>query len=255
MKKLKNYEIIITDDGSSTYFSKLYNEACHSTSGAIEETNLHYIKGCKIYERSMRSTAINILEIGFGTGLGFFETLKTTSMNGTFLNFISTEIDHELALHILDEHNIVFERKDTYIQAQDKSYNLIILTGNARESIKHISSIFNEKFHAIYQDAFSPKRNAILWTTQWFEDLISLVQPDCILSTYSSSSSIRKSMIDAGWKLYKGDKFGPKKSSTRARVHGQTEPEILEHLMRSPVHAITDENYLEYNMEKRNEKN
>jgi hypothetical protein len=77
----------------------------------------------------------------------------------------------------------------------------------------------------------------------------------CIMSTYSSSSSIRKSMLKANWKLYKGEKFGPKRSSTRAKVTGETDADILTHLENSPVHAITDENHFKYTMDNKNEKN
>lgn len=63
-----------------------------------------------------------------------------------------------------------------------------------------------------------------------------------ILSTYSASSSIRKSLTEAGWILKRGDKFGPKRSSTRAYLRGETDPEILLHLERSPVAALTDDN-------------
>ena len=46
--KHSTYDKIETEDGSMTLYSHLYNEACHSTSGAINETHTHYINGCKI---------------------------------------------------------------------------------------------------------------------------------------------------------------------------------------------------------------
>jgi hypothetical protein len=53
-------------------------------------------------------------------------------------------------------------------------------------------------------------------------------------------------LIKAGWKLYKGDKFGPKRSSTRAKLIGKTENDILLQLERSPAVEITDDNYMKY---------
>jgi hypothetical protein len=52
-----------------------------------------------------------------------------------------------------------------------------------------------------------------------------------------------------------GLKFGPKRSSTRAKVTGETDADILTHLENSPVHAITDENHFKYTMDNKNEKN
>ena len=38
----------------------------------------------------------------------------------------------------------------------------------------------------------------------------------------------------------KGEKFGPKRSSTRAVLNQTTDTEILDHLGRSPVSALSD---------------
>ena len=241
--RLRNYEIIETQDGSQTYYSKVYGEACHSTSGATSETILHYIKGCNILEQSKVLDEIFVLEVGFGTGIGFKETLNCTR-NTCKLNFQSFEIDSDLIEYFFEQEGLNFILNDDVYLAEGPDFKLTVLSGNARESIAKI----NQKFHAIYQDAFSPKRNAILWTTEWFKDLLKFASPDCIMSTYSASSSVRKAMVAAGWKVYNGEKFGVKRSSTRARISGETEEEIMLHLNRSPAITITDKNYKEYTL-------
>lgn len=248
-KKLNNYQFIETGDGSYTAFSEVYNEACHSTNGAIEETHLHYIQGCKIKEKANSELGAFILEVGFGVGIGFFETLK--SLKNTFFTFVSMEIDEELIKFIIQENSVLKKivRKKYYYELKNEEFHLIILIGNARETVKKFKNDFSIKFNCIYQDAFSPKRNSILWTKEWFQLLKEISYENCIMSTYSSSSSIRKSMMASGWKVYKGDKFGPKRSSTRARLAGETDHDILEHLERSPAILITDDNYKEYILE------
>jgi chorismate dehydratase len=255
VKKLKNYDIIITDDGSTTLFSKIYDETCHSISGAAQETELHYIQGCKILDTVLNHTPINIFEVGFGTGLGFELTLQVIE-NG-HCNFVSTEIDKDLVEYYFSSRSLAYEYNEQYNFFLYKKNNFIlyVLIGNARETVINLPYFFNEKFHAIYQDAFSPKRNAILWTTQWFIQLKKLAHNDCIMSTYSASSSIRKSMIDAGWKLYKGEQFGKKRTSTRAVLTGETDPDIVKRLTTSPVGSITDDNYKAYTIESNHEKN
>jgi chorismate dehydratase len=256
VKKLINYDIIITDDGSPTLFSKIYDENCHSLSGATEETNLHYIDGCKIVSASKEHFPLNIFEVGFGTGLGFKLTCIALSDNKEF-NFVSTEIDKDLVEYYFTSNKLNYEYNDSlsfYIH-KSNNHTLYVFIGNARDSIKNLPSIFSEKFHAIYQDAFSPKRNSILWTTQWFEQLKNIAHEKCIMSTYSSSSSVRKSMVAAGWKLYSGEQFGKKRTSTRAVLIGETEPDILRRLDASPVTTITDDNYKTYTIENTHEKN
>jgi tRNA U34 5-methylaminomethyl-2-thiouridine-forming methyltransferase MnmC len=244
---LKNYDFIETDDGSITVFSKLYNEACHSTAGAASETKVHYIDGCRVVEKSKNSN-IKIFEVGFGVGIGFFETYKAALSPFTF---VTIEIDEDLVLYTLNNNPLLsnFIKKDYYYHISAACFDLYILIGNGRDSFPKFQKEFSFKYNCIYQDAFSPKRNAILWTTEWFKDLFNSADTDCIMSTYSASSSIRKSMIAGGWTVYDGLKFGRKRSSTRAKIGGVTEQYILEHLERSPVITITDENYLTYNLD------
>jgi len=239
----KDYKLIETEDGSFTVHSPLYDEACHSTSGAIEETLLHYIRGCEILKR----TNPVILEVGFGTGLGFNETLKAAK---TPFHFISLEIDENMIEIAKENYPSLndLKKNDNILSIDNEEFKLDIIVGDAREKLKPFLQQTNIKFNAIYQDAFSPKRNPTLWTSEWFELLYSNSADDCIMSTYSSSSSIRKSMIKGGWKLYEGEKFGPKKSSTRAKKIGATDIEILERLKRSPVVELTDENSKEYKL-------
>jgi len=233
---------ILTEDGSLTLFSEAFNETCHSTSGAVSETILHYLKGCEIEEKIKIRNELNILEVGFGTGIGFLETYKLSQNYPCKVNFTSLEIDENLIIYFFEKNKLNYTKEENFYAYKNDQISLSIFYGNARSSIKKIT----KKFDAIYQDAFSPKKNAELWTTEWFITLKEKAYDDCLMSTYSSSSSIRKSMISAGWKLYKGEKFGPKRSSTRARLNGTTEIDILEQLQRSPAVEITDENFKAY---------
>lgn len=252
MKKvLANYDEILTDDGSVTLYSHLYGEACHSTSGAREETQLHYIKGCQVLEKANHNP-ITIFEVGFGVGIGFLESYQVLKEKA--FTFITTEIDETLVKYVIASHDVFkdMQRIETpvlHYRKKNKNCDLIILVGNARETTSLLKEIGNFTFDCIFQDAFSPKRNAILWTKEWFELLLTYAKDDCIMSTYSSSSSIRKSMLAAGWVVKKGEKFGPKRSSTRAYKTGTSDLDILEHLERSLAITITDENFETYKLE------
>jgi tRNA U34 5-methylaminomethyl-2-thiouridine-forming methyltransferase MnmC len=240
----KTFKIVQTDDGSESFYSYLYNEGGHSTSGADAETQLHYIQGCKVSERIYQIQDFTIFEVGFGIGIGFKQTFHAIADHK--FTFYSIEIDEKLIEHVI-AHDPFFrgmKKMGSHYELQKEHARLIIVVGDARQTVPKFH--FHRKFHAIYQDAFSPKRNASLWTTQWFALLKKLADDDVILSTYSSSSSIRKSLIAAGWKVKKGEKFGPKRSSTRAMLSGETDKDILEHLQRSPAQELTDDNAKQY---------
>lgn len=233
--KLKNHKEITTDDGTVTVYSKIFNENAHSLHGATNETKLHYIDGCKIIEKSKIHSPLNILEVGFGAGIGFLETFK--ALKDQRVHMISLEIDPELIEYFCEQNNFKFQKSpNNDFTFQYENFFLEVHIGDARDRIKDIKT----DFHAIYQDAYSPRRNPRLWTVEWFEALLALSHEDVTLSTYSASSSIRKSLLSAGFKLYIGDKFGHKRTSTRAGLKQESDPEIIEHLKRSPVLALRD---------------
>ena len=246
-----NYQWVTTEDGSQTLHSDLYGEACHSTSGAKTETLLHYLEGCEVTARIELFSAFEILEVGFGLGLGFLTTLEVLGTDRSW-HFVSMEIDPDLVKWFLDEYKslpIIANAKwitPKLVEGQYQNVKLSIIVGDARVEVEPYLTQKSFRFHAIFQDAFSPKRNPHLWTVEWFELLRQHSHEECILSTYSASSSIRKSLVESGWKITKGHKFGPKRSSTRARLTGTNDEDIIIHLERSPVGAIYDKNIDEF---------
>lgn len=245
---IKNHQWIMTEDGSSTLYSEVFQEACHSPAGAKAETELHYIQGCKIKEKIKELNQLSILEVGFGTGLGLKTTFEALKDDSIPIFFVSLEIDSLLVEHFFGQPEIerdfqlewIVESGVKYLQGSRNNFHYFILTGNARKTLPLFLNTKKIQFNAIYQDAFSPGRNPVLWTKEWFELLKSQSSPDVILSTYSASNSIRNSMVDAGWKVYAGEKFGTKRASTRARLVGESDADILDLLNRSPAKAILD---------------
>ena len=227
-----DYRVVETEDGSQTLFSERFGEACHSTTGARSETLLHYIHGCEITKKAKQET-LSILEVGFGLGVGLITTWEMTKDLPARVHFLSLEIDPALVKWFHEEY-------ENHPVMTDPKFTFEILVGDARIALPDYAKKNRPHWNAIYQDAFSPKRNPVLWTKEWFTLLKEYSAPDVVLSTYSASSSIRKSLIESGWKLSPGEKFGPKRTSTRARLSGETDPAILDALSRSPVKALSD---------------
>lgn len=234
------HTLVETLDGTVTLFSEAYGEACHSTAGAKNETVLHYVEGCKILEKINEHSPLVILEVGFGLGIGFFTTLEMIPKDKKF-HFISLEIDKNLLEWFRNEHpELGLTWKDNILQGSKDNFTLTIIHGDARIFLPKYLEDNPTTWHAIYQDAFSPKRNPALWTKEWFTLLKTHSHKDVILSTYSASNSIRKGLHETGWGVLKGEKFGQKRTSTRAVLNKPTDPEILGLLERSPVAALCD---------------
>jgi tRNA U34 5-methylaminomethyl-2-thiouridine-forming methyltransferase MnmC len=245
-KLLPKHRWITTEDGSQTLFSEEFQESCHSTTGAWSETILHYVEGCRIRSRLQDHDPFNILEVGFGLGIGFKATQESLVNSSHPWHFISLELDRDLVEWFKDQNPLMTWVDQSICQLKQGSLTLTILVGDARTTLPKFLKNNHIKFHAIYQDAFSPKKNPSLWTKEWFSLLKDAASSDVVLSTYSSSSSIRKSMLESGWVLKKGERFGPKRSSTRAELIGDSDPDILFHLDRSPVSSLIDDNIMDF---------
>ena len=247
--KLGSYKVIKTDDNSTTLYSEYFDENCHSTSGAVEETNYNYILGCDILEKSTKSDKLTIFEVGLGIGLGPRLSYEALINSSAKVKFISTEIDEGLVQYSKNHNETqIFknlERIQTdnllYYYSKTKNFELYILIGDARvtteEAYNH--GLLTE-VDAIFQDAFSPKKNPTLWTTQWFEQLVKISNKEVTLSTYSSHISVRKSMYAAKWKVFKKVGFGQKRSMTICKLQGEMNSDILRNILTAQDPAYSD---------------
>lgn len=237
----KGHRWVTTEDGSQTLYSELFDENCHSTAGARNETQTHYIEGCEIERLLKANQNVSVLEVGFATGLGW-EMTKSLAYQfpKSNLHFVSLELDEELIQWVLPKAEKKVSKGVVSYEVIDQNVKLTVIAGDARSSLPCWIQQYPEKFHAIYQDAFSPKKNPTLWTVEWFKFLGDVSIPGCIMSTYSSSVSIRKSMVEAHWGVRNGQNFGPKKSSTRAHWQMPSDDEIIQLLQRSPTLPLRD---------------
>jgi tRNA U34 5-methylaminomethyl-2-thiouridine-forming methyltransferase MnmC len=246
----KHLEIVPTEDGTPTLYNAHFDECCHSTSGAYQETITHYFDGCQVAEKLSSNPNLNILEVGFGSGLGLKVTIEQARINKltNTIKFISLELDRASCDWAL-EHTEIDDKplkhflhyRDHLLIGQIDQMSVMVILGDARRELPRFMQSHPLKFDCIYQDAFSPKKNPQLWSIEWFKFLKSIALTNTILSTYSSSISIRKSLHLAGWTVYEGVRFGNKRSSTRATLQGEISQTILQSFERSPAQAIIEQ--------------
>jgi len=90
------YKIIVTEDKSETVWSEFFDEACHNLSGAYDETIHNYINGCHIRDLLAKKNNLNVLDVGFGIGLGLkalIDEARKLSSKNTSINYYSIELD------------------------------------------------------------------------------------------------------------------------------------------------------------------
>ncbi len=216
-------EIKITADGSHTLFVEALNETYHSIHGAIQESNHVFIEGGLNYCAKIE---INILEIGFGTGLNAFLTLLEAQKHNIQVNYTSLEV-FPLEPDIIQQLNYTEELKTTKEEA-----DLFHLLHQVEwEGCQGITKQFNltkikvelanfypsQQFDVIYFDAFGPDVQPEMWTTKIFEQMYHALFVGGILVTYCAKGIVKRSLKEVGFTVK--NLLGPpgKREMTRAK--------------------------------------
>jgi len=217
------YKKVTTLDGSDTLFSYKFNEHYHSTKdGALVESLNKYVIP-SIYYQSYKKH-IKILDICFGLGYNTLATIHYIQREklDIKLEIYSPEFDIKLINSLKDfNYPKEFDNLKHIIDSLSRNYEYIddnikikILIGDARVSIPK----FKIKFDIIYQDAFSPQNNPLLWTFEHFSDIRDIIADDGVLTTYSTASSTRIALYNNGFNLFLYDKAPKTRASTIASL-------------------------------------
>jgi tRNA U34 5-methylaminomethyl-2-thiouridine-forming methyltransferase MnmC len=198
-----NVKLILSKDGSHTLYREDIDETYHSRHGAIQEALHVFIdKGLKEVEKSKRE--INILEVGFGTGLNALLTcLNSTSI----INYIGLEA-FPLQNKVLDGLNY-----DTTVMG-DNSQEIFNSIHNAPwEAQCPITSLFSIKkveneiqkleipqsIDLVYFDAFGPNSQAEMWDISIFEKLYKAMGSSGVFVTYCAKGQVRRDLKSVGF--------------------------------------------------------
>ena len=207
-----DYEIKPTGDGSLTLYSKIIGDTYHSSFGAIQESQYIFIEN-GLNKVSM-SPKVNILEIGFGTGLNALLSLKSAIERQIYVDYTAIEpfpLDHE----IIDQLNYAdhFNNEDL-----KKAYSLIHKT-ISRSQMEIIPSFLFEIMHEsfqdasikqayydlVYFDAFGPDAQPEMWTQDIFHKVYSSMRKGALLMTFSAKGLVKKNLRSTGFRVKRID--------------------------------------------------
>lgn len=235
----KDY-LITTGDGTSTLFLGEYDQAMHSDSGAYEESLLKHIYPSGILESE--EECINVLDVGFGLGYNVLALIHEFKLKGkkSDLNIISLEKESSLLefmerIKFNDQRDEIYDFiKRAYAEGEGLLDNITlkILFGDGRGFIRDMKNV---KFHAVFQDPFSPSKNPEMWSVEYFTCIKNLMAERAVLTTYSSADQIRMAMIEAGFVTGAGPSVGRKREGTIA-----SKSEVFETLGDERIRSIMD---------------
>lgn len=201
-------EIIVTADGSKTIHLPELNENYHSHHGALQEALHVFIKHG--LEFMMWKKDLNVLEVGFGTGLNAllsFDFARKNDLNLYYqgleaypisreeissLDYISLPSLKELEKEYLELHNVVWNEKVLI----NSNFILSKVQQKLQDFLPESGSI-----DLIFFDAFGPRVQEELWSVEIFEKLFNAMNNGGVLVTYCAKGQVKRNMKAAGFTI------------------------------------------------------
>lgn len=203
----KHIEVLITEDGSSSLRRKDLEEGYHSTYGAVSESKHIFIDAG--LRNISKLDSINILEIGFGTGLNAILSLEYAVEESQYIYYRTIE-KYPLEDNIISKLNygvflsLVEEYQSIHACVWNKDIELNpYFTINKIDKPAEGIDFPKDFFHLIYFDAFAPEFEAVLWTKEVFDNIYTSLKQGGILITYCCKGVVKRMLKSSGFRIEK----------------------------------------------------
>lgn len=198
-------QLINTSDGSHSVYSYLFDAAYHSKHGAIIESNHIFIEAGLKYAVNKFRNNVNLLEVGFGTGLNALLTACYCKRFNVPVHYTGFE-KYPLPISIINALNY----PDLVPESGELFKNLHLEPCGAATfihplfSLQKIHADFAEaplqnSFHLVYFDAFAPESCPQLWTFNVFKKIHDVMAKDGALVTFCAKGEVKRTLKKVGF--------------------------------------------------------
>lgn len=203
-------QLVVTGDGSYTFYLPALKEHYHSTFGALTESMHVFIQSGLLYLAEKKE--IGVLEIGFGTGLNALLTFSAAVGHGYEIVY------HALEKYPIDPRQIKDLNYQSLFASDPLPGELIDVIHEApwnSTTVLHPGFLLHKiqadlltfqpdfRYDLIYFDAFAPDKQPELWTAEIFERLYNYLNPGGVLTTYSVKGTVKRLLKAAGFQIEK----------------------------------------------------
>ena len=192
-------QIITTADGSHSLLNTDLGETYHSRHGALQESTYVFIKmGFDFFVEQHKAQSINILEIGFGTGLNAWLTLQKAKQTGVVVNYSSLE-NYPLDKNIWSNLNYGETDKPSFEKLHEAEWNKPVsihenfTLQKIEDTLQHFS-LSTFYFNLIYFDAFAPNKQPEMWELPLLKKVIDTLLPGGVFVTYCAKGQVKRDL-------------------------------------------------------------
>lgn len=201
----RQIDLIITSDGSHSIHLPELNEHYHSIHGAVQESMIVFIQNG--YD-CCNADEINILEIGFGTGLNALLTLERSIEDKRKVYYTSIEkfpLEKEITEKLNYERYVGKHLKGMLANIHSAAWEETVgITGNftlRKLKSDFISCEIEGRYNLIYFDAFGPDKQPEMWEETLFRKIESVTNPGALFVTYSAKGTVRRLLRSCGFEV------------------------------------------------------
>jgi len=191
-----------TKDGSNTLYVEELDEHYHSYNGALSESEHIFINaGFK----QVSKDKINILELGFGTGLNSVLTHTEAKKLNKLVYYCGIEL-HPLDINLIKQLNYdkleqvdtkIFEKIHSVLWHNPINISDHFILNKVQGNILELN--LSIKFDLVYFDAFAPEVHPELWKESVFTNIYNSMNNEGILLTYSAKGIVKQALRAAGF--------------------------------------------------------
>ena len=198
-----------TADGSLSLHSDHFDEAFHSSAGALEETETKFVRPAEL-GRFSQTSELKLLDVCFGLGYNSAAVMAALPPTSPpLVQWWGLDVDPRPLAWALNHQpfcdlwpSAVLQRLEQLHKSstwRDKGGQGTMLWGDARQNLKALPS--SCQLDLILLDAFSPGRCPQLWSEEFLGTLASRLAPGGRLLTYCRAAAVRSSLRRAGLTL------------------------------------------------------
>ena len=219
-------QIVPTADGSNTIYNPQVGENYHSRNGALQESLHVFVNaGLNYFLDTTSLKQVNLLEVGFGTGLNFLLSADFCTTNEVKLNYTGIEaypLNNKLIVQTGYEQYVppaIWESfTDQYPDALKNPVTLNAFCTLKVEDCKLLDFDSVHKYDVIYFDAFAAAHQPEMWGEEAIGHTIKFLKPGGVFVTYAITGNLKRMLKSLGLTIQKIPGAAGKREMLRATL-------------------------------------
>jgi tRNA U34 5-methylaminomethyl-2-thiouridine-forming methyltransferase MnmC len=217
-------QIVLTADGSNTIYNPQVGENYHSKNGALQESLHVFVNaGLNYFLDTTSLKQVNILEVGFGTGLNFLLSADFCTQRQIQINYTGIEA------YPLPDQLIAQTGYEQYVppaiwesftgQYAEAKKNTVALNASCAlkvEDCKLLDFNSDAKYDVIYFDAFAAAHQPEMWNEEAISHTIKFLKPGGVFVTYAITGNLKRMLKSLGLTIQKIPGAAGKREMLRA---------------------------------------